>query len=94
MDDVVSRPEFYFMRVETARTDRDIIGAKAEWYKWASLLNQNSLLNRWPMNPSACYGMFGKCPYFDICSNNVDVSNGLPDGFIKVVDVHPELVAN
>ncbi len=35
--------------------------------------------------------MFGKCTYFDICTNGVDASEKVPAGFTRIDDIHPEL---
>jgi hypothetical protein len=33
----------------------------------------------------------GVCEYFGLCTTGADVTGDVPQGFVKVEDVHPEL---
>lgn len=89
-DDIASRPEFYFARKEVARTSLDIQEAQNELWMQQKMIREMQLYDRWYRNTNACLHPY-KCEYTSICFNNVNLAEGLPEGFVKVDDVHPEL---
>lgn len=91
--DMGERPEYYFARMEIARTDDEIREFRRDLWDSMQALRGYRKRGHWPRNADACLAR-GKCPYFDsICSMGRHLRNGdeLPSGFIKLVDVHPEL---
>lgn len=88
--DIAERPEFYFARKEIARLDTDLDTFRKELW-WA---HQDILARRreghWPRNPEACMNPF-RCEHRTHCWLNMDVEHEVPEGFIKLDWVHPEL---
>lgn len=79
----------YYARREIGRTDQDI--KEAQWDEWHTMKILNDCANhdRWPRNTSQCIG-FGRCPYFDLCTNSFDPAQPLPDGY-EYAEPHEEL---
>lgn len=89
--DIGKRPDFYYARREIPRLEADLVESQFEVWQMQKLLRDCQRNDRWPRNTGACIG-FGKCPYFDLCTNGFDINSGeVPDGFVKLTDVHPEL---
>jgi hypothetical protein len=89
LQDMTTRPEFYFARKEVPFTDQEL---KAfEYQVWALQKNMNEMERTgfWFENEQQCEATF-KCAYCSICYNNVDVFNGqTPPGFKRL---HAEAV--
>jgi hypothetical protein len=94
VSDQRERPDFYFARREIPRLESDIDEFSREhWqviHQIASCQNEMPTwgLSAWPRNTGSCIG-FGRCPYLDICRQGS--TETMPDGFVKVDVVHPEL---
>jgi hypothetical protein len=89
--DIAARPDYYYARQEIPRLAADLEDGRWDCWQTAKMIRDCQLNNRWPRNTSACIG-FGRCPYFDLCTNGFDPSLGVvPDGFVRVEDVHAEL---
>jgi len=89
--DIDLRPEYYYARIEIARLDQDIADCRAEVWQQQQAIREAQRTKRWYRNPGSCYGMF-PCDYLPICLNR-DIETTTPNGFVRVVDVHPELSA-
>lgn len=91
--DICRRPGEFFVRKVIDRTKPQIKEAMGDFWDWAKNLNEAIRNNRFPKNDYACTG-FGVCEYLDLCSTGFDPHNyeHLPDGFVKVDDVHQELM--
>ena len=95
--DIGDRPDYYFARREVPRLDSDIEEHRFELWQMQGLIRECQRHNRWPRNTRACIG-FGRCRYFDLCTDGFDVEafqddpGVLPDGYVRVENVHPELV--
>ncbi len=89
--DINERPEWYYARKEIARVDADMEDWQYDlWGKHQALLALEKR-GRFPKDTRSCL-LMGKCPYFDkICSAKVDASEGIPEGFKVLDNVHPEL---
>lgn len=88
-DDICSRPDFYFARVEIPRLDQDVAAYQAEVWDIQLEIREAQRTGRH-------YRTVGRscqfCPYFDLCSTNSRVIPGRPpEGFEFVTDLHPEL---
>jgi hypothetical protein len=90
--DIATRPDFYFRRVEIPRLISDLIEWQEELWDIQQTLRAAQREERWFRNTSACLGM-SACSYLSICHQGVDLSQGVPAGFVVVVDKHPELTA-
>lgn len=90
LQDISERPDFYFARREISRTAQDLKKFEYEIYNIYQTIKFMDRSNTWWTNESACEATF-KCPYVDICYNNVDLSDGhVPDGFKKLEFVEKE----
>jgi hypothetical protein len=90
--DIGERPDFYFARYEIPRLDADLIEARFEFWQMGQLLRDCEKFGRWPRNTGSCIG-FGRCPYFELCTGGYEIESGIiPAGFVRVDDVHQELV--
>lgn len=88
--DIRERPHHYFARQEIPRLESDLTEFGHELWQQQQQLRDAQRSGRWFRNTSACIG-FGKCPYFDICTNGTDLTAGIPAGFVRVPHMHPEL---
>lgn len=89
--DITLRPDHYFQRVEIPRLDADIAEFQSELWDQQLDLRQAQKSGRWYRNTNQCV-TFGKCEYFGICTNSIEVDpNNPPAGFARVADIHPEL---
>jgi hypothetical protein len=90
LDDMQTRPEFYFARNEIPRLEADLDEFKWEQWSIAQQIHQADLHGRFYRNTAACIG-FGRCTYFDHCRGLLDTNNDIPAGFRRADDPHPEL---
>ena len=88
--DINSRPEFYFARQEIPRLDADLDEFKLELWQQQKLISFCRANGHWFRNTNACVSPY-KCPYFDICTNGIDLEEFIPEGFTRVGNIHPEL---
>ncbi len=89
--DITLRPDHYFQRQEIPRLDADIQEFEFELWSQQLDLRATQKSGRWFRNTSSCVG-FGRCEYFDICTNSITVDpNNPPSGFARVSEIHPEL---
>lgn len=91
--DIAERPDFYFSRVEVARMDQDLREYEFELWEIQQTIREAQRTKRWyrTVNRNTC----DFCPVFDLCTNSgFDPNGSLPEGFIRVADVHPELHLN
>ena len=87
--DIGDRPDFYYARTEVPRLDQDLEQYQYELWDIQQTLRQAQRLDRWyrTCNRDTC----GWCPYFDLCCNGYQKGEPLPEGFIQLTNVHPEL---
>jgi len=91
MEDIEARPDHYFVRQEIPRLDADIEEFEHELWSQQQELRDAQKSGRWYRNTSSCVG-FGKCEYFDVCTNSITITReNPPTGFVAVDDLHPEL---
>lgn len=88
-NDIAERPEFYYARVEIPRLDQDIADYASEIWDIQKAIRDAQLNDRHyrTCTKNTCEW----CPYFSLCSTNFDVRGALPETFVRVNDVHPEL---
>lgn len=90
VNDIASRPDYYYARREIPRLDKDLEEWRAEMYEVQRTIGEAQKANRWykTVSRDTC----GMCPYFGLCFSGFDpASDSLPEGFVRVEDVHPEL---
>lgn len=86
--DIDSRPDYYFARVEVARSENDLVDYLFDMWAASHEIMDAERLGRWSRNPSSC-NVFGKCEYFDVCTGCASLEDNIL--FKKVDDPNPEL---
>ena len=90
---VHAAPQDWFFRQEIPRLQCDLDEAATDLWLTTKMLNFCINKNAFPKRSSQCIG-FGTCPYFDLCTGDYDPASGtVPDGYVKLDNVHPELSA-
>lgn len=91
-EDIGTRPQFYFARREIARLEADLDEFRWELWQQQKLLRECQLRGHWFRNSSACTSPY-PCEFQKICFTGIHLNQGdrPPEGFVKLVDVHPEL---
>lgn len=90
--DIGVRPEHYYARMEIPRLEADLDEFAEELWQIQKTLQETRRTGRHFRNTAACVG-FGRCDYFEVCTSGVDLTGPLPDGFVRIDDLHPELVS-
>lgn len=88
--DIYERPGFYYARQEIPRLESDLDEFRAELWQMAGTIREAQNHGRFFRNTNSCLFPY-RCEYFDVCSNNLNPSERVPDGFEIVTDLHPEL---
>jgi len=92
-DDIAARPDFYYARNLVARLDADLEEYESELWDIAKTIREAQTQKRWYRTASKNTCDF--CSFFSLCTSSIDAEKGaLPDGFVRVEDVHPELERN
>ena len=91
LQDMTTRPEYYFARREVAFTDAEL---KAfEYQVWALQRNMSEMERTgfWFQNESSCEAAF-RCAYCPLCYNNVACCDGktTPPGFRRLAAIQAE----
>lgn len=86
---MTEQPDRYFARIEIARLDDDLQECGAELWQQQKALRAAQRMGRWYRNPGACFAPY-PCSYLSICQNK-DLEETTPNGFVRDVQVHPEL---
>jgi len=88
--DIVSRPDYYFARVEIPRLDQDVSEYQSELWDIQLAIREAQRSGRHYRTVSRNTCPY--CPYFDLCSTNAKVSKDRPpEGFEFLDNPHPEL---
>lgn len=66
--DIEFRPDFYYQRVEVARSNNDLEEYLFDMWAVGREIADAEHMNRWSRNPQAC-SVYGSCEYFDVCTN-------------------------
>lgn len=88
-EDIAKRPEFYFARQEVPRTEADIAEFLSELWDIQKAIRDAELNDRHYRRTSACTSPY-RCEFLDVCHGGMDIGH-LPEGFIVLDNVHPEL---
>jgi len=90
--DIGRRYNHYYGRREIPRLEHQIFETQHSLSQYAQMIHECDVVDRWPLNDDACVG-FGTCPYLDLCSSGFNFYSGaIPEGFVRVDDVHQELL--
>jgi len=90
-ENIASKPEHYFARIEIPRLEQDLEDCAAEVWMQQQSLRAMQRGGGWYRSPNSCFEPY-RCDYVDICQNR-DLEHVTPEGFVRVEDVHPELSA-
>ena len=84
LQDIYTRPDFYFARRDIARTDQDIRKFEKQLYNIYQSIKRMRDSGHWFENEHACEATF-KCPYIPLCYPDVDITGGhTPTGFKRI----------
>jgi hypothetical protein len=85
LQDITTRPAYYFARREVAHTAEDIKTFEWELFNIYSSIRMMANKNVWYRNEMSCEATY-KCDYIDWCYSNRQIkSDEIPDNFRKVV---------
>lgn len=87
-EDIASRPDFYFARLEIARSENDLMEYLFDMWAVSREIADAERMNRWSRNPSSC-SLFSGCEYFDVCTGCADIDDVTL--FKKIDTPNPEL---
>lgn len=86
--DITERPDFYYARKEIARLDVDVKEYESEIWAIQQTMREAQRSGRH-------YRTVGLhcdyCSYFGLCTANYQPGGALPEGYLVVLDVNPEL---
>lgn len=84
LQDLTTRPDFYFVRREVAFTDDQLRAFEHQLWALQQNMNQMEKTGRWFRNEFSCESTF-KCPYCPLCYFDIDVFHGqTPPGFRRL----------
>jgi hypothetical protein len=90
LNDIHSRPEWYYARLDIPRTERDVIEMQEEVWDLQKTIRDAQLKGAWYKTVSRDTCPY--CPYLQLCLHRWEPKFGeCPDGFIKSAHLHPEL---
>jgi hypothetical protein len=90
LEDITSRPDFYFARKEIARLQADLDDFEYEMFGVGQLIKDAEKGGRWIKNVSKNTCQY--CSYFNLCATSAEVDDRHPpDGFVVLGTAHPEL---
>ena len=83
LQDITTRPEFYFARKEIVHHSTDIEAFQWELFNIYHSIRQMRLRDTWWRNEAACEATY-KCSYIDFCYNHVNGGpDDVPENFVK-----------
>lgn len=87
--DIQEQPDRYYARKEVPRLDQDLAVFEAETWDIQKTIRDAQLNDRWyrTCNKNTC----AYCDVFDLCTTGWQNSDSLPEGYVRLSDVHPEL---
>lgn len=91
---IAEDPSKHYARIEIARLDSDIEEVKKEIWEQQKAIREAQKSKAWYRNPGSCIAASGRtCDFIGVCMNK-DLETHTPDGFERVAERHPELVAH
>lgn len=88
---IAAEPEAFFQWREFVKLDEDMAAARQDLWDAATLLRQCDKAGRYPRFSDSCTGMYGSCPYLEVCAGGADIGD---DRFFRdKTDEHEELAA-
>lgn len=92
VEDIDSRPEHYFARIEIARLDQDLEECRRDLWIQQQAIRTCQRGDAWYRNPGSCFEPWS-CDFLAVCQNR-DLHTKTPAGFVRSDTVHPELAGD
>lgn len=86
--DIAERPDFYYARIEVARSETDLEDYLYDMWGVAREIADAANSGRYSRNPNGCKN-FGTCEYFDVCTGCASIDDD--NLFITETETNPEL---
>lgn len=80
---IAENPGHFYQWREIVKTDADLTSAMADIHQSALMVRQCKRAGWFPRNSGSCVGMFGTCPYLDVCSGRASIED---DGLFTQVE--------
>lgn len=90
MKDIGERPDFYYARQEVPRLQEHVDEFLLELWQTQKTMRAAELHGYHFRNTGACASPY-RCEYLDICHGSVDLTRGVPEGFVVIENIHQEL---
>lgn len=87
--DIAVRPEFYYARIEVPRLDQDL--QEFEYELWDIQQSLRDAQRNGRHYRTCTKNTCAWCPLFEPCSASIDVTQTVPDGFVRLENPHQEL---
>ncbi len=89
-EDIASKPDSYFSRIEIPRLDQDLQDCATECWQQQKMIREAQKEGYWYRNPGSCFENNGSCEYLPICMMR-DLDTNTPNGFVRSENINPEL---
>lgn len=73
--EIEAEPTKYYAFRELVKTGDDLAEASADLYQQVQMLHSCRRMGTWPRNSSACRGLFGTCPFLDVCTGRASLDD-------------------
>lgn len=89
LEDIGHRPDFYFARREAIGNEEHLAEMQTEAWELQKTIRAAQRNGRWfkTIGRETCPA----CPFFELCSSQYQPDGGVPEGFVRLKNVHPEL---
>lgn len=91
VDCMTSEPDKFFNRHEVVLPHDQVDAIEKEIYQILVAIRSARQRGVWLKNRGQCLTVFGKCPYFDMCSTFWQPENEIPEGLEQIESAHPEI---
>jgi len=88
VEDVASRPEFYFNRAEVVRLESEETEAAGDVWETAQSINLCQKRGHWPRNTESCERFKNLCAFWPVCTGSASIED---ETKYQQVGSHPEL---
>lgn len=90
VQDIASKPEWYFARREIPRLEMDLDEFRAELWQTHQIVSQCRSNGWWTRNSAACIAPY-RCEFCDLCFSGTRVTDVAPQGYRFKTSQHQEL---
>jgi len=86
---IAEDPAQWYQWREYTKTNDDMAEARQDLWQQVEMFRSCDTAARWPRNPNACVGLYGTCPYLDVCTGKADLDD---DALFRTkAEAHEEL---